>query len=241
MFRKADTGTIVATLLYFAAAGFYFCPIVLPHKIALGLFILTLFSFSRSNIGNTTGENAHNTPNGGTNSSEGTKPGGGNPTLIALAFLFSFLGDLSGSFKAQSASILPFVGQMGAFTIGHIFFILHFLKMRQSTNRWAVRGAASLALTTLASALIVVVPNVNGTALAAGVGLYALIISTMLFSAFLNGNKAIRLGAVLFVLSDYTLAVNMFVTDIPYSRYCIMIPYFAAQLLFFLSTRNQKQ
>ncbi|MBP9998851.1 MAG: hypothetical protein KBS67_06365 [Bacteroidales bacterium] len=46
---------------------------------------------------------------------------------------------------------------------------------------------------------------------------------------------------MLFVLSDYALAVNMFVTDIPYEKYIILVSYFSAQLMFFLTTRNHNR
>ena len=210
--RKADTRTIVATALYLAAAVLYFSPVVLPHKIALGLLILTIFSVK-----------------------------GGNPSFIAAAFFFSFLGDLSGSYKAQSHSLIPFLGQMLSFAIGHVFFILYFLKMRLVRSRWAVTGAAAAAFAVLASAFVVIVPHVGAIPLAAGVGLYAVIISTMMLSAFLTGDKMLSIGAALFVLSDYVLALNMFVINLPYSKYLIMVPYFAAQLVFFLATRRQKQ
>lgn len=210
--RKADTRAIVATALYLAAAVLYFSPVALPHKIALGLLILTIFSVR-----------------------------GGNPFFIAAAFFFSFLGDLSGSFKAQSHALIPFFGQMGAFAIGHMFFMLYFLKMRLVRSRWAVTGAATVALAVLASALAVIVPHVEAIPLAAGVGIYAVIISVMMLSAFLTGDKMLSTGAALFVLSDYVLALNMFVINLPYSKYLIMMPYFAAQLLLFLGTRVEKQ
>lgn len=208
--RQQDTKTITATVLFLAAALLYFSPVALPHKIALGLLILTIFSVR-----------------------------GGNPSLIAAAFFFSFLGDLSGSFKAQSHSLIPFLGQMLSFAIGHVFFILYFLKMRSVRSRWTVTGAAAFAV--LASAFVVIVPHVGAIPLAAGVGLYAVIISAMMLSAFLTGDKMLSTGAALFVLSDYVLALNMFVTDLPYQKYLIMVPYFAAQFVFFLATRRQKQ
>lgn len=210
--RRQDIRTRMATLLFIAAAVLYFCGVALPHKIALGLLVLTLFSL-----------------------------GGANPKLIALAFFFSFLGDLSGSFKAQSNSLIPFLGQMVSFAIGHVFFILHFLGKRSVRSRWAITAASAFAMAVLVSAFVVIVPHVKGMPLAAGVGLYAVIISVMMLAALMTGDKLISLGAVLFVFSDYTLAVNMFVTDLTYSKYLIMVPYFAAQLLFFLGTRVEKQ
>lgn len=210
--RQQGTKTITATVLFLAAALLYFSPVALPHKIALGLLILTIFSVK-----------------------------GGNPSFIAAAFFFSFLGDLSGSFKAQSHSLIPFLGQMLSFAIGHVFFILYFLKMRSVRSRWAITASAVSATAVLVSAFVVIVPHVGAMPLAAGVGLYAVIISAMMLSAFLTGDKMLSTGAALFVLSDYVLALNMFVTDLPYQKYLIMVPYFAAQLVFFLATRRQKQ
>lgn len=210
--KQPDSKTITATALYLAAALLYFSPVDIPHKIAVGLLILSVFSFR-----------------------------GGNPAFIAAALFFSFLGDLSGSYKAGSSSMMPFFGQMGAFAVGHVFFVLHFLKMRSVRNKWAVMSAAVFALAVLASAFIIIVPHIQAVPIAAGVGLYAVIISMMLLAAMLTGSVVLSLGAMLFVLSDYLLAVNMFVTDVPYEKYLIMAPYYAAQLMFFLTTRNNYQ
>lgn len=210
--KHSDTMAITATVLYLAAAVLYFSPVEIPHKIALGLLILSVFS-CRS----------------------------GNPAFIAAAFFFSFLGDLSGSYKAGSSSMIPFFGQMGAFAIGHVFFVLHFLKMRSVRNKWAVTSVAVFALAVLASAFVIIVPHIETVPIAVGVGLYAVIISMMLLAAMLTGSIVLSLGAMLFVLSDYLLAVNMFVTDIPYEKYLIMVPYYSAQLMFFLTTRNNYQ
>lgn len=208
--KRPDTKTITATALYIAAAALYFSPVGISHKIALGVLILSLYSCR-----------------------------GGNPAFIAAAFFFSFFGDLSGSYKISSSSMIPFLGQMGSFAIGHVFFVLHFLRMRSVWNKWAVLSVAAFSLAVLASAFVIILPHVGAAPLAAGVGLYAVIISIMLFAAMLTGNIVLSLGAMFFVLSDYLLSVNMFVTDVPYEKYLIMVPYYAAQLMFFLTTRNR--
>jgi len=58
---------------------------------------------------------------------------------------------------------------------------------------------------------------------------YILVISIMLFSAILTGNKWAILGSFLFVISDSILSWNLFVTDISYSGVWIMTTYYSAQ------------
>lgn len=47
------------------------------------------------------------------------------------------------------------------------------------------------------------------------------------------------IGAILFVLSDTILVVNMFNEDLPAARWLIMLPYWAGQCGFFLSAMRR--
>lgn len=199
---------ITAAVLFLAAAAFFFSPIVLPHKICIGLLLLTLFSIGR------------------------------NPWMITAALFFSFLGDLAGSYQYGSASMLPFIFQMGGFAVAHIFFICWFLGQRKDESCRTIALKAALPLAVLISALLVVAPCVQPPVIRIGVSLYAGVISIMLFSTLRTRDIAFIVGALLFVFSDYTLAVNKFVTHVPASEYMIMVPYYGAQLIFFLFTKK---
>lgn len=87
---------LVAAGLFLFFALIYFLPISIPHKIFVPLLVLTVFSFGRL------------------------------PLPMCLAFLFSCIGDLAGSFVPSYGNI-AFICQMGGFGIAHIFFIIFFL------------------------------------------------------------------------------------------------------------------
>ena len=213
----------IALTLYLLAALIYFLPIAIPHKIAAALLILFLFSIRSM------------------------------PWRISVALFFSFCGDLAGSFKAGSTSSLPFMLQMGGFALAHIFYILEFFHLRRvleaklrvgmqrgnAFERNALQAALCIAV--FICSLFLILPHIDILYMQIAVATYAAIISIMLFSSLTcpreTGNAKLmflKFGAVLFVFSDLILAINMFVVAVPGERYLIMIPYYAAQLLFFL-------
>ncbi len=163
------------------------------------------------------------------------------PWQTTLAFLFSALGDFMGSCD-------NFLGQMGFFAIGHIWFIVYFTKRyfrkvepdRKLTGK--AKGYLAMVLfCTLALLLVAffkIAPGAQAGIIRIGVCIYALIISTMLVSALLQRSSLFALGAVLFVFSDFILAWNKFVEPVPYRHYLVLVTYFLAQwLLFIRSTK----
>ena len=217
------TKLIIAITLYLLAALIYFLPLAIPHKIAAALLILFLFSIRSM------------------------------PWRISVALFFSFCGDLAGSFKAGSTSSLPFMLQMGGFALAHIFYILEFFHLRrvleaklrvgmQRGNAFERNALhAALCIAVFICSLFLILPQIDILYMQIAVSAYAALISTMLCSALTcpreTGNAKLLLlkfGALLFVFSDLILAINMFVVPIPGQKYLIMIPYYAAQLLFFL-------
>ncbi len=196
---------LAAAILFVLSAAVYFSPAAIPHKIAAGLLILTAFS------------------------------AGSLPWTVTLAFFFSFLGDLAGSYKAGSTGDMPFLLQMAGFAAAHVCFIIYFIKRRgRGIPKVRCAGYAAFASAVLSAAAIIIVPCVPSGLLRFCVSGYAVIIAAMLLSALLTGDLLISAGAVLFVFSDFILATDIFVTDIPYSGYLVMVPYYAAQLIFFL-------
>ena len=159
------------------------------------------------------------------------------PWQITLALLFSALGDYFGSCH-------NFLGQMGFFTLGHVFYVWYFVKRyfgkvivnRKPTTK--AHGLAFLLLLMVAALLAVVftkiVPCTPEGIIRIGVSVYAVLISTMLYFALLQRSSLFAIGAVLFVFSDFILAWNKFVEPIEYSGLLIMIPYYAGQFLLFM-------
>ncbi len=163
------------------------------------------------------------------------------PWQITMALLFSALGDYMGSCH-------NFLGQMGFFALGHVFYIIYFVKRyfkkvepdRKLTGK--AKGYLAMVLFCTLALLGVsyfrIAPQAPAGIIRTGVCIYATLISMMLVSALLQRSSLFALGAVLFVFSDFILAWNKFVEPVPYRGYLVMIPYYLAQwLLFIRATR----
>lgn len=195
-----------AYILYAIFAVLYFIPAFgLPHKICIPVFILAAFSLGKA------------------------------PWQITVALFFSAMGDLAASFKGGSGSDPALVLQILFFALGHISYIFYFcvaaLRRERDSNKKCIRTCAMLLLcvSIFVFILIRIVPSVNIRMLKICVTGYAAIIITMLFSALMTRDRILCLGAALFVASDFILAWNMFVGDVPGENYLTMISYYAAQ------------
>ncbi|WP_226672260.1 lysoplasmalogenase [Rossellomorea aquimaris] len=144
--------------------------------------------------------------------------------LILIGLFFCMLGD---AFIAFS-----FVAGLGAFLVGHVFYLSGFLKV-SSMTKWRLAAAIPIALYsfTIGSQLIEALRTGGDDVLVIPVLAYMVIISLMALSAIMTGNKLAISGSLLFVLSDSILSWNMFVAAIPYSDVLIMSTYYSAQFL----------
>ncbi len=159
------------------------------------------------------------------------------PWQMFLAFLFSAAGDYMGSCN-------NFLGQMGFFAIGHVWFIVYFVgryfKKVEHDRKLTGKAKGYLAMVLfctvvlLCVAFIKIAPGASEGIIRIGVCTYAVIISTMLVSALLQRSSLFALGAVLFVFSDFILAWNKFVEPVPYRNYLVLVPYFLAQWFLFI-------
>lgn len=210
--RHTKERTLTAAIIFFIFGILYFMPwFPLPHKICIPLFSLGLFAI------------------------------GILPWQLCAALLFSGLGDLSGSFKAGSpADIakLAFIGQMAFFALAHVFYIVYFLCRGWKNKRKVTKGdglylgaVMVICIIIIHSALVLIVPCVTDRILNIGVTAYACIITVMLFTALMQKDWIFGIGALLFVVSDYSLAWNMFVGAIPGEKYIIMVTYYLAQAI----------
>ena len=159
------------------------------------------------------------------------------PWEISLALFFSILGDWFGS----CGSFLP---QMGSFAVGHMFYILFFIRRfhrkverdRKMTAKakgyFMMLAICVLALMTMVFAKVV--PCVPSGVLRIGVSIYAVLICTMLFSALLQRSLFYAIGALLFVISDFILAWNKFVEPVSYRDALVLGTYLSAQWFLFV-------
>jgi uncharacterized membrane protein YhhN len=160
------------------------------------------------------------------------------PWEITLALLFSAMGDVAGC----AGEIL---WQMGLFAVGHLFYILffvkrYFAKVDRRDGKVSRRAVAHISvfslcvLAVLAVAFALVVPSMpEGVVRIAGGG-YAVIICGMFLMALLQRSSLYALGAAVFVISDLVLAWNLFVEPIESAGVKIMVTYYLAQWLIFV-------
>lgn len=144
--------------------------------------------------------------------------------LIIIGLFFCMLGD---GFIAVS-----FVAGLGAFLVGHLFYLTGFLKTsRMNKIRMAAILPISLFSFLIGRQLIASLVTEGSNQLVIPVVAYMLVISLMAFSAILTGNIWAAAGSILFVISDSILSWNMFVSGIAYSDVLIMTTYYSAQFL----------
>ncbi len=160
------------------------------------------------------------------------------PWQITLALLFSALGDYMGSCH-------NFLGQMGFFALGHVFYVLYFIKryfrkVKPLDLKMTGKAKGYLAMVIFCTATLLgvayfrIAPGAPAGIVRAGVYVYATLISMMLVTALLQRSSLFALGAVLFVFSDFILAWNKFVEPVPYRGYLVMVTYYLAQWLLFI-------
>jgi uncharacterized membrane protein YhhN len=148
--------------------------------------------------------------------------------LLITALVMSLLGDVL---------LLPqvdhFIGGLGAFLIGHVFYALTFLAVGVDPA-WAIPGAA---ITFVAIAVvgrrIVEGATLRDETLGRAVLGYILVISLMV-TLGTGVSVLVAIGAVLFAASDSVLGWNRFVAPLPHGRLATHIPYHVGQGLIVL-------
>lgn len=149
---------------------------------------------------------------------------------MVYGLVFSALGDWQGT---QG----NFFRQMALFGLAHIAYICYFASRLENKDNEKAGWATWLCVLIGVAAYIKVVPMVPSGTLRSGVIVYCLLILAMLRMALRQRDIWFALGAALFVISDFILAWNKFVSPIDHASWCIIVPYYGAQwLLFFRAT-----
>ena len=192
------------TALFLVGTAIFFSPLEIPHKLCIPMGIIVLSSFWLT------------------------------PWEITLALLFSIIGDYAGSCH-------NFMAQMGSFAVAHIFYVVFFVrrfirKEYKLTTKMKgyllMLGICTAAL--LSFVFVKIVPSAPAGVLRIGVSIYAILICTMLYTALMQRSSLYALGAVLFVISDFSLAWNKFVEPVPYRTILVIGTYLSAQWLLFV-------
>ena len=167
------------------------------------------------------------------------------PCLMTIGFCFCAIGDAMGV-------IGSFEGQMGGFAVAHICFICQFSKdFRQSRPKTAVLVITSLfCLLPLAIAALRVIPSVQNLPIRIGCVVYALLLIGTVWTSIVRAASyrgrgmsfplIAALGAILFLVSDFTLSWNKFTARIPHASLYIMITYYAALQFLFIGTLHPR-
>lgn len=209
--RHVKAAAITSSVAFLCAAVFYFSPIELDHKIAIGLTILTVASIWLC------------------------------PLPITFAMAFSAIGDYFGScgnFIGQmgffALAHLSFI----FFFVGRYFKRVEPDFKLTSKAKGFLALMIICAGLILYIAFSRILPEAPAGIVRTGVGIYACLICTMLISAMLQRSSLYALGALLFVFSDFILAWNKFVDPIENSRVLIIIPYYLAQWLLYIRSTS---
>lgn len=156
-----------------------------------------------------------------------------NKIILFAALVFSWLGDILLLFVFKDA--IYFILGLVAFLTAHIFYIILFIKeIKKANGRIQFKNGLILIAIYLTVLLLILIPHLGG--LVIPVIIYAVVISTMLYMAYLlsfyraNPTSAYLLtGAISFILSDSILAFNKFYHPMPIAGFLIMVTYLYAQ------------
>ena len=156
-----------------------------------------------------------------------------NKIILLIALVFSWLGDILLLFVFKDA--LYFMLGLVAFLMAHIFYIILFVKeLKKANGKIKFKKGLILIAIYLSTMLLVLIPHLGG--LTIPVIIYAVVISTMLYMAYLlsfhwpkPSSIYLLTGAISFILSDSILAFDKFYQPIPMSGLLIMATYLYAQ------------
>ena len=142
--------------------------------------------------------------------------------IAGLGLLFCAAGDV--------LLELVFVAGMGAFAIGHIFYIAAFAEWGRVLGLNKRDMPVAILVVLISIALLVWFLPGMGDLLIPGI-LYQIIITIMVASAFIvKAPMLARLGAVLFMISDTLIALGLF-TDMKAPPGSVWITYAGAQIM----------
>lgn len=138
--------------------------------------------------------------------------------LFLAGLVISFFGDLFLLFK------WGFLPGLGSFLMAHVFYIISFRRKNQKPiwKFWPI--ILGLFATTL---LVFLFPYLKEMKIP--VLIYAIVISVMMYSAIKTHNRNLIIGALLFLISDTLLSINLFLKPLMILNLLVMITYVSAQ------------
>lgn len=154
--------------------------------------------------------------------------------ILIVSLIFSFLGDVF--------LMLPFDGfifGLASFLIAHLLYIITFWKENSGFKETSITTVLTrLMILLFPAAILFSEMQKNLGELMLPVVIYILVIETMGLTAWLrreyqslNAYFLTFLGAILFIISDSTIAFNKFVQPFDYANVVIMVTYILGQFL----------
>jgi len=152
--------------------------------------------------------------------------------LLAVALIFSWLGDVTLMFQANPTYFLLGIG---FFLIAQLIYIIVLFKSNYSTPNFSLTKILPFIIYAVVLFQLLL-PNAGEFKIP--ILVYGIIITVMAGMASLRKNQTTNesyklglFGSILFVLSDSILAINKFYLDIPLAGVLIMSTYIVAQYL----------
>lgn len=136
------------------------------------------------------------------------------------------------------AVIYWFLPGLITFFIGHIIYIIAFQKIWHAQIPKWVAGLLLLYGILMAIWLVSTQLKIGETVLAFAILAYIAVILVMGWHAIASRLSFAIIGAVLFIISDSALAIDRFITPLPYRDALVMITYYAAQFFIAKSVGN---
>lgn len=156
---------------------------------------------------------------------------GGKFPLLTAALAFSAVGDFCG----DSGYLLL---QIAAFGVAQICYLTLIRRQIQKPSPKRAILAAIAPVTLCVVTFVGIVPAVEEGVVKVGVVVYALLIGLMTTLAFASKSWTVGLGALLFMLSDFILAILIFLTPVPHLSLVSLALYFAGQILLWLGLQR---
>lgn len=150
---------------------------------------------------------------------------------IIIGLFFCMLGD---------GLLHWFIIGLSAFLIGHLFYIVAFIKKWEFTMlRFLTIIPIAIYSVMIGNEIVNALLSQDKNNLVIPVICYIFVISIMGWTAIMTGNWSAIIGGLLFVVSDSILSWNMFVSDVDYSHILIMSTYYAGQFFIANSCRRK--
>ncbi len=150
---------------------------------------------------------------------------------LVVALVLGLVGDV----LLLERSTTRFQAGLAAFLVGHLAYLVCFTTLGLDRPSWAWIGAAAgLAALGVARGVLPATQRSDGPGLSVPVGIYMLVITAMLVTAWATGELLIGIGSLVFVASDTILAVNRFVRPLPRADLLVMVTYHVGQALIVL-------